>query len=122
MAGEVPERTSTAAELADHNARLQRARHPGPDEIVAMDGTNLAAAVDVWLPEWLWDASLSRLAVRLYALLALYALQDLPAPPAAALARQLRCRRGQVYTAMRELHAMPITPAWMLHFQGVPAG
>ena len=87
-----------------------------------MDGGQLAAAVDVWLPGWLLEAGVSQLAVRLYALLALYALQGLPAPGVPALARQLRARRGEVHQAMRELHAMPVTPAWMVHLEGVPAG
>lgn len=87
-----------------------------------MDGADLAAAVDVWLPAWLWDQGLSRPAVRLYALLALYALQGLPAPGVPALAKQLRCTRGEVHQAMRALHQLPVRPAWMLHLEGTPAG
>jgi hypothetical protein len=65
------------------------------------------------------DADISHLAVRVYALLALYAAEGLPQPPAGKLAHRLRCGRQELREAMRELGRLRPLPRWL---RRVPAG
>ena len=69
----------------------------------------------VWLPTGvLLHADLSHLAVRAYALLGLYAAQDLPQPRPHLLANRLRCTHAELRAAMQELRRkLEPPPAWL---------
>ena len=89
---------------------------------VRLTDTGEVLTAGAWLPESVLDADLSHLAVRLYALLALYAAQGLPRPPARILANRLHCGVQELQEAVRELGRLRPLPRWMHRGEEVPAG